>query len=271
MTALHIAALGSSFAAGPGIEPIVDTTARRSSNNYAHLTAAALDAKLTDLTSSGATLLNVLSEPQSFYLARSLAPQLDLLPSDVDIVTLTAGGNDLGYSKGMIFDAYRASLRESPVLGWALKATGLTEKHAQIGDVTFDQVKQRFLEISDRIHTVAPKAKIYLVQYLDVFGPDTDVQSDQPLDKERCEYYRSIAENLAQTYRDAAASRKGFVELVEMSDISKGHELGSEEPWVTGFTSGMMFTGQAPYHPNAVGHAAVAQELEKRIRDTTRE
>ena len=66
MTVLHIAALGSSFAAGPAIEPIVDTTARRSSNNYAHLTAAALDAKLTDLTSSGATLLNVLSQPQSF-------------------------------------------------------------------------------------------------------------------------------------------------------------------------------------------------------------
>lgn len=66
MTVLHIAALGSSFAAGPGIQPIVDTTARSSSNNYAKPTAAALDAKLIDLTSSGATLLNVLSEPQSF-------------------------------------------------------------------------------------------------------------------------------------------------------------------------------------------------------------
>lgn len=63
MTVLHIAALGSSFAAGPGIEPIVDKAARCSSNNYPHLTAAALDAKLTDLTSSGATLLKVLSEP----------------------------------------------------------------------------------------------------------------------------------------------------------------------------------------------------------------
>jgi lysophospholipase L1-like esterase len=270
MTVLHIAALGSSFAAGPGIEPIVDTTARRSSNNYAHLTAAALDAKLTDLTSSGATLLNVLSGPQAFWLARSLVPQLDLLPPDVDIVTLTAGGNDLGYSKGMIFDAYRASLRESPVLGWALKATGLTEKHAQIGDVTFGQVKQRFLEIFDRIHAVAPKATIYLVQYLDVFGPDTEVQPDQPLDKERCQFYRDIAKDLAQTYRDAAALRKDFVELVEMSEISKGHELGSKEPWVTGFTSGMMFTGQVPYHPNAVGHAAVAHELERRIRDINR-
>lgn len=270
MTVLHIAALGSSFAAGPGIEPIVDTTARRSSKNYAHLTAAALDAKLTDLTSSGATLLNVLSEPQSFWIARSLVPQLDLLPPDVDIVTLTAGGNDLGYSKGMLFDAFRTSIGESPVLGRALKATGLIDKHADAGNVTFGQVKQRFLEIFDRVHEIAPKAKIYLVQYLDVFGPDTDVQSDQPLDKERSEYYRSIADDLAQTYRDAAALRQDFVQLVGMSDLSKGHALGSEEPWVTGFTSTMMFTGMVPYHPNVSGHAAVAQELERRIRNGTK-
>ena len=270
MTVLHIAALGSSFAAGPGIEPIIDTAARRSAKNYAHLTATALDAKLTDLTSTGATLVNVLSEPQDFWLARSVKPQLDLLPQDVNIVTLTAGGNDLGYSKSMITDACRASLEESHVLGWALKATGLTSKHAHVGNVTFDQVKQRFLEIFDRIHEIAPKAKIYLVQYLDVFGPDTDVRPDQPLDKERSEYYRNIAGQLAQTYRDAAALRKDLVELVEMSEISKGHELGSEEPWVTGFTNTMMLTSLVPYHPNATGHVAVAHELERRIRDTIR-
>ncbi|GAB7328365.1 hypothetical protein MBLNU13_g00352t1 [Cladosporium sp. NU13] len=271
MTMLHIAALGSSFAAGPGIEPVVDIVARRSSQNYAHLTAAALDAKLTDLTSTGATLLNVLSEPQGFWLASSLVPQLDLLPPDVDIVTLTAGGNDLGYSKGMIIDAFKTSLKESPVLGWALKATGLLDKNAQVGDVMFDQVKQRFLEIFDRIHAVAPKAKIYLIQYLDIFGPNTDVQPDQPLNKERSEYYRSVADDLAQTYRDAAALRKDFVQVVEMSEISKGHVLGSEEPWVTGFTNTMMFSGIVPYHPNAAGHATVAQVLEKRIRENIRQ
>lgn len=230
MTALHIAALGSSFAAGPGIKPIVDTAARCSVNNYAHLTAAALNAKLTYLTSSGATLMNVLSEPQDFWLARPAVPQLDLLPPDVDIVTLTAGGNDLGYSKSMITDAFKASLRGSHVLGWALGAIGVASKHAHVGDVTFDQVKQRFLEIFDRIHAVAPKAKIYLVQCLDAFGLDTDVRSNQPLDKERSEYYRSIATSLAKTYQDAAALRTDFVKLVEMSDIGKGHELGSEEP-----------------------------------------
>ena len=124
-------------------------------------------------------------------------PQLDLLSPDLDIVILTAGGNDLGYSKGMVLDAFRASLRESQPFGWALKAMGLLDKDARVGDATFNKVKHRFLEIFDRIHVVVPKAKIYLVQYLDVFGPETAVQFDQPLNEEWSEYYCNIAHNLA--------------------------------------------------------------------------
>jgi hypothetical protein len=55
-----IAALGSSFAAGPGIDPIVDVGAMRSGSNYAHLLAKATDARLVDLTVSGATTSNIL-------------------------------------------------------------------------------------------------------------------------------------------------------------------------------------------------------------------
>ena len=59
-----IAALGSSFAAGPGIEPIVDAAASRSGRNYAHQLAERLGAELVDLTVSGATTANVLDTPQ---------------------------------------------------------------------------------------------------------------------------------------------------------------------------------------------------------------
>ena len=92
---LQITALGSSFAAGPGIEPIIDKAALRSGNNYAHQLAKKLNASLLDLTVSGATLLNVASEPQTMF-GHTFAAQMDSLPSNADIVTLTAGGNDLG-------------------------------------------------------------------------------------------------------------------------------------------------------------------------------
>lgn len=68
----------------------------RSTVNYPSFLAKRLDAKLTDLTVSGATLLNVLDTPQG--MLKSFRPQVDGVTSDADIVTITAGGNDMGYT-----------------------------------------------------------------------------------------------------------------------------------------------------------------------------
>ncbi|MGO2537352.1 MAG: hypothetical protein ACTH8W_14405 [Brachybacterium tyrofermentans] len=59
MTSLLLAALGSSFAAGPGIDPVVDAGAQRSAHNYAHQLAERLGARLVDRTVSGATTANI--------------------------------------------------------------------------------------------------------------------------------------------------------------------------------------------------------------------
>jgi hypothetical protein len=61
----HVASLGSSFAAGPGIGPVADRAARRSARNYPHLLAARLGAGLTDLTVSGATTATIIDAPAS--------------------------------------------------------------------------------------------------------------------------------------------------------------------------------------------------------------
>jgi hypothetical protein len=76
----HVAALGSSFAAGPGIPPIVDRFALRSGRNYAHVLADRLGERLTDLTVSGATTTNILERPQRVLIrnpasARGCAPR----------------------------------------------------------------------------------------------------------------------------------------------------------------------------------------------------
>ena len=104
MSRIKIAALGSSFAAGPSIDPVIDQAAMRSGRNYPHQLAEKLDADLVDLTVSGATLLNVLNEPQTTRSGEVFPPQLEGLPPDADIVTLTGGGNDLCYGHVMIRD-----------------------------------------------------------------------------------------------------------------------------------------------------------------------
>jgi len=102
---LHITALGSSFAAGVSIPPQSGPKAAfRSEKNYAHLLAQKLDAKLTDLTISGATLKTIGEDPQT-AIGETFAPQIEGLGEDVDVVTITAGGNDLGYIGDLCLDS----------------------------------------------------------------------------------------------------------------------------------------------------------------------
>ena len=93
-----IAAMGSSFAAGPGIEPISDPTAVRSERNYPHQLAERLGARLVDLTVSGATTANILDTAQQMVSGHVYPPQIDGVPADADVVTITAGGNDLQFA-----------------------------------------------------------------------------------------------------------------------------------------------------------------------------
>lgn len=264
---MHIVALGSSFAAGPSIPPQVDATARRSGQNYPSLLSQALNAQLTDLSSSGATLLNVLNEQQE-CLFGTLPPQLDQLPADADIVTLTAGGNDLGYSAGMIGDAAKVAIEDAELLDVVFESMGLKKDGGNAG-VPVKEVEERFVRVIDAVRARAPKAKIFLVEYLTVFGSETKVASEQPLSEERVEFYRAVAGELQKAYRGAAERKRAEgvdVEVVPIAEVSEGHALGSEEPWMVGFTGEMLMRGGAPFHPNAAGHRAVAKELEGWVR-----
>ena len=88
-------ALGSSFAAGPGIParaPGSPRRAGRSASNYAHLVARELGLDLHDVTYSGATTGDILRPS-----AAGQPAQLDAVTPATRLVTLTAGGNDVGY------------------------------------------------------------------------------------------------------------------------------------------------------------------------------
>lgn len=254
MARLKLAALGSSFAAGPSIDPIINTSAMRSGRNYAHQLALEVGADLTDLTVSGATLLNVLNEPQTPSQGDIFPPQLEGLPPDTDIVTLTGGGNDLGYSFGMIHDS---------LVSYVGPLRGLVERWIAhpATDLDLEGLTDRFITLIDAIHSKAPQARIFLVQYLSVFGSSSKPGLDLPLTWEQIGNYRRRAILLDQAYEKAAAARPGIAELVNMADLSEGHEVGTSEPWMTGLSLGILWKGKTPYHPNLAGHTAVAQEL----------
>ena len=255
---LHIVSLGSSFAAGPGIQPQALKAAGRSENNYAHLLAKRLDAQLTDLSVSGATLKNVLSEPQVLF-GNHFEPQLNNFPQNVDIVNITGGGNDLGYI-GAVMNATLQSYFVGRIVSRFLPIPAIQECQ------TAEDVAERFIAVIDKVREKSPQCRIYLLEYLTLFGPHTKPGVDVPFDTAKIEEFQTTASTLKTGYQLAAKARKGC-KVIPVGERSMEHGLGSEEPWVEGFGIGMLLSRKAPFHPNFSGMQAIADLLYQELKD----
>lgn len=253
-TVRHLAALGSSFASGPGIEPFADKRAWRSSRNYAHLLAGRLGCDLTDLTVAGATTATILERPQRL-LWHTFPPQLSQLPRDADLVTVTAGGNDLSYISSMIALSYRAWLSQRPltrVLAPVLARHGVPA----VTRSTLDQTTSNLVAIVAAITRQAPGARVVLVDYLTVLDADTPTSPDAPFSAAIRDALRAVAGGLADAF--AGAARLSGADLVAMSRLSEGHGIGSAHPWVNPFIPQQP---TASFHPTVEGMNAVADAV----------
>ncbi len=250
-----IAALGSSFAAGPTLEPVADRAAMRSAKNYPNLLAQALHADLIDLTVSGATIANVLDTPQVIAPRVQFAPQLEGLPPDADLVTITTGGNDLRLIGPMLAIAWA---RHEPA---GALAAMLTQQHGDGIPVATPDSVERVAGGLGRIVTEtrvrAPRARVVLVDYLTVLDPDSRSALVAYRDQELAAF-RGLQAALVDGYV-RAAERSG-AELLQVSALSRGHGVGSAEPWVADFVAEPRRTAGS-FHPNPAGMRAVADAL----------
>jgi lysophospholipase L1-like esterase len=240
-------AMGSSFAAGPGIParaPGSPRRAGRSAGNYAHLVARALGLDLHDVTYSGATTSDILRPS-----AKGQAAQLDAVTAATRLVTVTAGGNDVGYVP-------RLTLASLP---WPLQA--LPRVRAQVagfGDPA--ATDERFAGLGPSLEAIArgareraPDCRVLFVDYLTILPP-AGAGAGTPPPAGIADWGRAVAARLAATTR-AAAGAAG-AEYVAASAASAGHHAWSATPWTRRFH--LSLRGGAPYHPNAAGMAAVA-------------
>ncbi|RYP49602.1 hypothetical protein DL768_004723 [Monosporascus sp. mg162] len=243
---LHIVQIGSSFAAGPGIPPVANSKAMRSGANFACLLSKRINAKLTDLSVSGATLLNLISEPQDDF-----PPQIDSMPTDADVVLVLGGGNDIGYIGGMFQDTLASS--------WlGMTAAWLLGKAAPLGDgLDTDALAARYGTVLDAIHAKVPKAKVIVVEYVTMLGPDVRPGVDVVFTIDRVEHHRAVAMKLLEATLKATEERASWCERVSIDEPSRGHGIGSKDPWVNGFSWKLFHAGSA-YHPNAHGMKAVS-------------
>lgn len=254
---VKIIALGSSFAAGPGIPPLASRQTLRSTINYPPLIASRLGASLVDLTVSGATLLNLLNTPQGMF--GSLPPQVEGVTSDADLVTITGGGNDLGYIGGMMRDSFRTTMLGSMVAWMMLPILQPDTVPKE------DEVVERFRKVIDAVRERAPKARILLVEYITILGSDVRPGVNVPLNEEQVAHYREIAQTVQRIYARAAEGKERC-EVIAVADLSEAHGVGSEDPWCTGHGWGGFVGGEMSYHPNKRGMEAVADIIHVKLK-----
>jgi lysophospholipase L1-like esterase len=249
MTKRYVA-LGSSMAAGPGIPPRDKTApllAARSAANYPHLVARQLGLDLVDVTYSGATTAHVLTDPQN-----GEPPQVSALNGAEALVTITIGGNDVGYIPLLTAAGLPHAVRALPVFGGILR--GMVDPAAR--DRGLVDVEDALKEVGWTVRQRAPHARVLFVDYLTLLPPPGEDAA--PLSGVDAALGRRVAATLERLTSEAAAATG--CELVRASDASREHHAWSADPWTTKPSRcGLPILGRPfPAHPNAAGMRAVA-------------
>lgn len=246
-------ALGSSMAAGPGIRPRAAGAPRwsgRSARNYAHLIAQRYRYDLVDVTFSGATTANVLAESQ-----RGAPPQIAALDGTESLVTVTIGGNDVGYIPLLMAASLPRALRHLPLLGERIAE--LVDRQAR--DRALDAVFESLCVVGREVRRRSARARILFVDYLTMLPPPGVPAA--PLSPTDADLGRHVAATLETMTADAAAATG--CGLIRAAAASREHHAWSAEPWTTlPSRLGVALPGRpAPLHPNAQGMRAVADLL----------
>ncbi|MBP6581632.1 MAG: SGNH/GDSL hydrolase family protein [Sphingorhabdus sp.] len=240
-------ALGSSFAAGIGLGDRVSGSplvCLRSMQGYPRHVARETGLSLTDMSCSGATTQHVLRGGQVF-----LGPQIDALGPDTQLVTLTIGGNDIGYVGDLTFMAFRNRG------GFTGALAGLVwhgAKPAQ--DRNFSKLQRDLVASLREIKRRAPKARVFVVPYPAIL-PESDTCAKLGIDDHQAAVMRSVGLRLFEVTR--AAVQEAGATFVDLTDASTGHNACAAEPWVNGSAP----ASGAAFHPTLEGAKGVAAQI----------
>ena len=163
--AANYVALGDSYAAGPLIpNPLLPLGCLKSSNNYEHLAAPGIGLTLRDPTCSGATTEDMTS-PQNVDPDGPNPPQFNSLDAETTVVSLTIGGNDIGFSE-IALDCVTLNPFSTPC----------KNKYNSGGK---DQIAERIAATAPKVNAVldgiaalSPSAEVFVVNYAAIF-PET--------------------------------------------------------------------------------------------------
>lgn len=257
-SSVNYVALGDSYASGPLIPDQSGGLCLRSDRNYASLTAAAIGASLTDASCSGATTVDM-TQAQADDGITINQPQLESVTDSTGLVTLGIGGNDIGF-----IDIIETCAEESLSNPFGSPCTshytgGGSDQLAAEISVAAPKVGAVLAGIRSR----APQAKVYVVGYPDIMPEHgSGCWPIVPIAYGDVAYLRQTEKELNSMLAAEAASY-GDV-YVDTYTPTIGHDVCQAvgTKWIEGLVP---TSPAAPFHPNALGEAAMARALETAI------
>jgi lysophospholipase L1-like esterase len=225
LAGLNYVAQGDSYASGTGTREYYDSGCQRSNHSYAKQLAAQEGMNLSHVACSGARIPDV------------RANQLGALSAATDVVTISIGGNDAGFS----------SVITQCAKPWPWTCgTEINNARNFINNTLPGQLNSLYTDIATR----APNAQIIVVGYPRLFnGQECNllarISSGEQSD------LNGVADLLA-TKTAAAAAAHGF-DFVDTRTPFMGHRICDSAEWLNGLSNPV---GES-YHPNQLGHDAM--------------
>ena len=250
--AANYVALGDSYAAGPLIpNPVLPLGCLKSDHNYPHLAAPGIGLALRDASCSGATTADM-TNPQNVEPDGPNPPQFNSLDANTTVVSLTIGGNDIGFSE-VAESCITLNPFSHPCLD-KYDAGGVDQLKARI-EATAPKVAAVLKGIKER----SPAARVYVVNYPAIF-PETGFGCwpQMPIGFQDVPYLRSTEQRLDSMLATQAAAAGAT--LVNWYSASIGHDAckSSSVRWVEPLVPGEL---AAPIHPNQAGMQGGANAL----------
>lgn len=242
-------ALGSSYAAGPGITTLAaDSPGRcgQSADNYPRQLAQRLKLKLVDRSCGGATTADILGTGPL-----GLAPQIEGVTAEARLVTVTIGGNDVRYMGGFGVAVCRA--HPDPAKPCA------DPPGFDLGQA-FGAAETSLRAIAAQVRQRAPKARLVFVDYVTVLPPKGTCAT-VAISAADADALRARAERLARLTAQVAAD--AHADILKASALTTGHDACAADPWVEGLVQGQTPAGRArtSFHPTLPAMTAIAAAL----------
>ncbi|HXR30342.1 MAG TPA: SGNH/GDSL hydrolase family protein [Solirubrobacterales bacterium] len=244
--------LGDSYAAGPFIpSPIPPFGCLKSDHNYPHLAAPAIGGPLRDPSCSGART-DHMTQPQNVEIDGPNPPQFDSLEAGTEVVSLSIGGNDIGFS-----EIAQSCVTLNPF------QTPCRDKYTAGGK---DQIAERIAATAPKvaavlqgIHARSPEARVYLLDYPAIFPPTGfGCWPQMPIGYGDVPYLRDKQLQLNSMLANQAAANDAT--LVPWYQASIGHDA-CKSPFVRWVEPLVPNNPSAPIHPNLAGMKGAAAVL----------